>query len=303
MQIVKRGLIFSPEGKFLWAKHSALQPTPIMLRDGEIRVYIGLRDELGVSRVGYVDVSADNPSEVLRYSLKPVLDIGMPGAFDDNGVVPAAIVNRGDALFLYYAGYQLLQKARFSVFGGLAISHDGGETFQRYQQTPILERTEEATLFRVIHSIIYDEGVWKVWYGAGSHFVQGKFKSLPVYNIRYLESPDGLSFPSRGEVCIATTGNEHRVGRPYVFKENGLYKMFFGSGTEKVAYRLDYAESYDGVAWKRKSEEVNMPYLPQDFDSQMSCYPAIIKYQEKVYMFYNGNNYGESGFGYAELRY
>lgn len=302
MKIIKRGLIFSPKGKFSWAKHTALQPTPIMLRDNEIRVYIGVRDDLGVSRIAYVDVAADNPAKVLCYSLQPVLDIGMPGAFDDNGVVPAAIVDRGNALFLYYAGYQLLQQVRFSVFGGLAVSYDGGETFQRYQQTPILERTEEAVLFRVVHSIFFDEGVWKVWYGAGSKFIQGKSKSLPVYDIRYIESPDGILFPSVGEVCIAISGNEHRVGRPYVCKENGLYKMFFGSGTEKVAYRLDYAESLCGRKWERKSEEIGMSYLPQDFDSNMSCYPAIIKYQDKKYLFYNGNNYGESGFGYAELQ-
>jgi hypothetical protein len=83
VKIIKRGLIFSPKGKFSWAKHTALQPTPIMLRDNEIRVYIGVRDDLGISRIAYVDVAADNPAEVLRYSLQPVLDIGMPGAFED----------------------------------------------------------------------------------------------------------------------------------------------------------------------------------------------------------------------------
>ena len=33
----------------------------------------------------------------------------------------------------------------------------------------------------------------------------------------------------------------------------------------------------------------------------MISYPSIIKYEDNVYMFYNGNNYGYDGFGYAVL--
>jgi hypothetical protein len=33
----------------------------------------------------------------------------------------------------------------------------------------------------------------------------------------------------------------------------------------------------------------------------MQAYPSLIEYLDRVYLFYNGNNYGEDGFGYAEL--
>ena len=33
----------------------------------------------------------------------------------------------------------------------------------------------------------------------------------------------------------------------------------------------------------------------------MICYPNVIKVKDKLYMFYNGNGFGQSGFGYAEL--
>ena len=33
----------------------------------------------------------------------------------------------------------------------------------------------------------------------------------------------------------------------------------------------------------------------------MLCYPALVNYGDRVYMFYNGNDYGKTGFGYAEL--
>jgi hypothetical protein len=30
-------------------------------------------------------------------------------------------------------------------------------------------------------------------------------------------------------------------------------------------------------------------------------YPGLLKVRDKTYMFYNGNNYGKDGFGYAVL--
>lgn len=34
-----------------------------------------------------MDVDANNPSRILEVSERPVLDIGTPGSFDENGVV------------------------------------------------------------------------------------------------------------------------------------------------------------------------------------------------------------------------
>ena len=92
MKWIKKGLIYGPDGNSSWAQRWALQPTPFLRADGVIRVFVGLRTRKGVSRVGFVDVSADNPAEVIGCSREPALDIGVPGAFDENGVVPCAVV-------------------------------------------------------------------------------------------------------------------------------------------------------------------------------------------------------------------
>ena len=171
MKWEKRGLIYGPTGDVQWARNSALQPTPYLRPNQEtIRVFAGFRDADGVSRVGFVDVSAENPAEILRVSKQPALDVGVPGAFDENGVVPCAVVEREGRLFLFYAGYQLGIRVKFFVFSGLAISEDGGESFRRYSQVPVCDRTDHDLFFRVIHTIMFDEGKWKAWYGAGNDF-------------------------------------------------------------------------------------------------------------------------------------
>ncbi len=300
MRWIKKGLIFNPRGRISWAGHSALQPTPLLVDDNVMRIFVGMRDEEGVSRIGYVDVSAQNPSKVLNISSGPCLDIGLPGRFDDNGVVPCCAVRREDGVYLYYAGYQLVQKVRFLVFGGLAFSRDG-TMFQRVRTVPITDRTEDETLFKVIHTALFDENKWRIWYGGGSGFQQGKNKTLPVYDIRYTESEDGITIPQQGRTVIHASGDEYRIARPSVIKKADGFHMFLCYGSEADPYSLGYAHSRDGITWTRNDAMLNLQKTPGDWDSDMMAYPALIESAGKTYLFYNGNNYGREGFGYAEL--
>ena len=302
MKWIKKGLVYCPDGKYSWAKKYAFPPTPYFISDSVIRAYVAFCDEKTVGRVGFVDVAAENPSLVLNVSEKPVLNIGVPGAFDENGVVPTCVVKVGDKLYLYYVGFQLGYKVRYFQFEGLAISEDGGNSFTRYSKVPVLDRSDKELLNRASAFVMYDEGVFKMWYVGGSEWVEVKGKLLPVYNLRHLESKDGIKWGKEGKVCVDFKNeDEHAFGRPYVIKDAGIYKMFYSVRTKSKGYRLGYAESKGGINWIRKDEEIGIDVSESGWDSQMIGYSSIVKYKDRVYMFYNGNNCGETGFGYAVL--
>ena len=286
-----------------WAAHTALQPTPLFVNDNVVRLYAGFRDEVGVSKIGFIDVETRDPSNVINISHTPVLDIGRDGMFDDNGVVPCSVVKFENQILLYYAGYQISGKVRFMAFSGLAISTDRGDSFIRYQETPIADRTPEAALFRAIHSIMFDGAKWRVWYGGGSTFIEGKNKTLPSYDIRYMESDSPYIFPNSGTNVLTTSGAEYRVGRPFVVRnDDGLFQMFYGFSTEASPYGLGYAESSDGISWTRKDDMLGLPSpAPGDWDEKMAAYPCFVRTKHGSYLFYNGNDYGRAGIGYAEL--
>lgn len=301
MQWMKKGLIYCPDGTSGWAKHSALTPTPILLGN-KIRIYAGFRDEGGISRIGYVDVDADEPQRVLAVSKDPVLDVGSPGMFDDNGVILGDIIEIGDRLHMYYVGFQLVQKIKFLAFTGLAISDDRGNTFNRLNKTPVLDRTDEGTFIRAIHSIVRVGNLWKIWYAAGSNWVELDGLPYPSYHIKYLESKDGISFADVGRLCIDCEGNEYRIGRPRVYKHGDTYSMFYTKGNTKGEYLPGYAESADGVNWHRKDDLIGIGLSEKGWDSQTLCYPCLLRYKSKTYMFYNGNDMGKTGVGLAELK-
>jgi len=302
MSWIKKGLIYCPNGSKNWAKHSFMTPTPLQISDEIIRIYGGMRDEKGVSRIGYVDVSSNNPSHVLNVSEVPVLDVGAPGRFDDNGVILGDILRVGEDIWMYYIGFQLVQNVKFLAFTGLAISKDGGESFQRFQETPVMDRCQGSPHIRAIHSVIYEDGLFNVWFaiGKGSGWREIEGKTYPSYNIWHMQSKDGINFNSEETLCIDTIGNEYRIGRPRVYKIENKYVMYYTRDFIERNYIAGFAESDNGVDWIRKDDYFPIQKSADGWDSKMTCYPVLLDFKSKKYMFYNGNNFGETGVGYAE---
>ena len=82
----------------------------------------------------------------------------------------------------------------------------------------------------------------------------------------------------------------------YSYRSTSAYRI-----DPEQSYRLGYAESPDGVNWVRKDNEVGLARAEEGWDSEMIEYCHICHYQDNTYLFYNGNGFGKSGFGYAIL--
>jgi hypothetical protein len=302
MKWEKRGRLFVPDGRHGWAQSHAFPPTPYLRPDGTLRVYVCCCDARMVGRVGFVDVEPDDPSQILHVATEPVLDVGTPGTFDENGVVPISVVGVEDRLFLYYVGFQLGARVRYYQFTGLAISRDGGESFVRASHVPILDRSDEELLTRGSPFVMRDGRMFHMWYAAGSEWTTVNEKELPVYNIRHATSEDGLRWPHAGRVVIDFSNeDEHALGRPWVLKDARGFSMFYSIRTRSRGYRLGYAESSDGELWERKDDNIGIDVSGSGWDSKMLCYASIFRRRETTFMFYNGNDVGRTGFGYAIL--
>jgi predicted GH43/DUF377 family glycosyl hydrolase len=304
MEWKKLGRVYQPDGTKWWAKQHAMIPTPILLNDDVVRVFITCCDEQGIGRVSYVDLDARDPTKVVAVGEEPVLDIGLAGTFDENGALVCSVVPvKNEGLFMYYAGFELGTKIRYRLLTGLASQPAGEVVFKRAKQTPVLERSDKELFFRCGPFVLKDNNKFRMWYVAGSDWEQVGDATKPVYEIRYMESEDGIHWPDEGAPCIQLEkDNEHGFGRPYVIKEGGLYRMFYSVRRRDVeSYRLGYAESQDGLSWKRKDDLVNLDVSDDGWDSSMICYSAVIFLHGHWYMFYNGDDFGRTGFGVAEL--
>jgi hypothetical protein len=121
----------------------------------------------------------------------------------------------------------------------------------------------------------------------------------PHYRIRHADSEDGLTWRP-GPVSIDfEAADEHAIARPCVLREEGVYRMWFSHrGTR---YRIGYAESPDGVRWRRRDAPAPPRPSGQGWDAEMVEYAAVFDFRGRRHMLYNGDGYGRTGIGHATL--
>ena len=69
----------------------------------------------------------------------------------------------------------------------------------------------------------------------------------------------------------------------------------------KRGYQLGYAYSDDLKKWNRDDELGKVHTNEGEWDSDMMCYPHLFECDSKVFLLYNGNEFGKFGFGVVEL--
>ena len=300
MKWKKKGRIFVVDGKIEWMQKYASMPMADKVYGDVYRIYFNSRNSQNMASIGFVEIDIKNPSKILKISEKPVLSPGRLGSFDDTGVWNSSLVNHNNEKYLYYIGWNQSKTIPFRWSIGLAISKDNGDSFKRYSEGPIMDRNTIDPYLVSSPTVFLDDGIWKMYYISAIKWEmhQGEFRA--PYNIRYAESKDGINWERKGIVCIDFNNkNETRIARASVFREEDTYKMLYCYAGK--SYRIGYAESKDGINWERKDGIAGINVSPNGWDSEMIEYPFVFEHNDKKYLLYNGNNYGESGFGYAVL--
>jgi hypothetical protein len=304
----KKGLIFRTNNNHPWMAHHACVPIADRIGDNVLRIYFGPRDSQGRTVTTFIEVEADNPSRVLYVHDRPVLSLGPLGAFDDSGAMPSCLVNHEGRKYLLYIGWNRGVTVPYRNAIGLAVSTDGGLTFERVFPGPIVDRSRVEPYFCASPFAIVDEGKWKLWYASSTGFNVVDGKPEPVYQVKYAESLDGHDWMRPNVTCLDYQFDGEANARPCVIKENGHYRMWYcfrGSVNYRTdreqSYRIGYAESADGVRWQRMDELVGIERSDEGWDSVMMAYPFVYQHRGLKHMLYNGNGFGETGIGYAVL--
>lgn len=309
MKWIKKGLIFSVDRNYEWMQTHASVPTVDKVTDDRLRVYFGTRDVRNFSFTTFIEIETDNPSNVLSIHDKAVLSPGPIGAFDDCGAIPSWIVNHKGRKYLYYIGWNVRNTVPYHNSIGLAVSLDNGTTFKKLSDGPIIDRNSAEPYFSASSCVFVEDGLWRMWYLSCVKWSTSNGRPEPYYHIKYAESKDGVNWKRAGKVCIDfKDARECAIARPCVVKDSGQYKMWYSYRNlenyrtdTNNSYRIGYAESRNGIDWIRKDSEVGISVSPDGWDSQMMEYAYVYECKSKRYMFYNGNGFGKSGFGYALL--
>lgn len=291
----------------------AQSPQTLVMAD-RVRVYFSTRerDRVGkyLSHVAFVDFDKDF-QRILGVSQRPVIALGELGCFDEHGIFPFNVLRDGKRVLAYTTGWNRKVSVSADAAIGLAVSHDGGATFVKYGSGPVLAASLHEPFLVGDAFVAKHDGIYHMWYIFGVRWTQPSVSEPPdrVYKIAHATSVNGIEWRKEGRLIISDRLDADECqALPTVISLDGAYHMFFcyravhgfREHADK-AYRIGYARSTDLVNWVRDDSQAGIDVSAAGWDSQMQCYPHVFECDSKVYMLYNGNEFGRHGFGLAVL--
>ena len=291
------GLVFAPDGKQPWARSHAALPTPVHVVGDVFRIFYSSRDAENRSHVGWADVEVSTAPRVLAVAPEPVLAPGEDGTFDDSGVGVGCIIRADDGFALYYMGWNLGVRSPWHNAIGLARARTLEGPFERFSPGPILDRSPEDP-YTISYPCVLRIGPndWRMWYGSNLAPAVGNVDMR--HAIKSARSRDGVHWTRDGTIVIGFTAlSEYALARPSVVKVGDRLLTAFACRGDR--YRIGAASSVDGVNWTRFDHTMGLGPSEDRWESEMTCYPALFWHREQLWLAYNGNAYGASGFGLA----
>ena len=297
----KLGRVYVPSGEKYWMRSHAANTVPIHVSKDIVRIYFNSRDEDNRSYVSWIEVEVIGEEfRVIGECEGPVLSPGGAGYFDESGVSLGCIIEVSGVMNLYYLGWTLGKTVPWYNSIGLATLSKDGTMATRHSKAPIYSRTDEDPITVSYPFLIEEDGRFLVYYGSSKKW--GREKNSMDHVLKLAETEDGVNFVPRGiEAIHPTDSTEYAFSRPFVYVDSGIWKMYYSFRGE--SYRIGYAESEDGVTWKRMDSDsgISVSDVESDWDSEMVCYGYLFFKDGNTYMTYSGNGYGKSGFGLAIL--
>ncbi|MDA8106809.1 MAG: hypothetical protein M0Z71_15705 [Nitrospiraceae bacterium] len=317
MKWKKLGKIFDPTKHKLPNNCVQFAQSPqTLVFDDFVRIYFSSRavDKKNgkyLSHIAFVEMQK-NLHDIIRVSSKTVIPLGRLGCFDEHGIFPMNVMRYGNAVYGYTCGWSRRTSISVDTAIGLAISCDDGLTFRRIGDGPVLAASlHEPCLIgdpfvRVIGDLFH---MWYIFGKGWKRFVPGIAPDR-IYKIGHATSSNGINWikEEARQIISDRLGPEESQALPTVIEVDGRHHMFFCyrqsfdfRENSSRSYRIGHAWSDDLLNWARDDENPLLDVTQDDWDSDMVCYPHVFQYEGEVFLLYNGNEFGRSGFGLAVL--
>ncbi len=288
---------------------------PWVLRIGdEYQLYYSGGDAKGHQRLYLATAPVDDVSNWTRRG--PLLENGPAGSFDARWcVLPHVVQVAPDRWHLYYTG-NAGRGSGLSAFPGigLATSTDG-RTWTKHKGSPVLLRSGQhgdpdaigmagGSVLKV--KLVDGQTEWRFYY-TGCPTIGSPLPLNQQKTICLAVSSDAIRWKKQGAVLYRDPNRTYEnigVAGPVVHQtDNGEFRMWYSAiGTKWGYYSICYAESDDGIHWRRGPKVGdNLQLTPQGsgWERQMVEYPSVIAEGKRLRLFYCGNGYGQSGIGTA----
>lgn len=301
MRWTKLGLLYRPDSVHPKLASHAANPLALPLEGDVFRIFFSGRDAAKRSSVGCVDVDIVR-REVVAIHDKPAFEHGPAGSYYADGVSIGCCYEVGGERFMLFMGWSVPPDCHWhGEVGRLTVRTDYALAIK--DRIALIGLSAEDDLSVSYPWVTHDgDGIYRMWYGSTVTWDAGNGEMLHV--IKHATSQDGQSWDLHGCAVPHEINVAQAFSRPTIARlASGQEHMWFSyrSGTGET-YRIGMASNIAGD-WKLELDRANLTVSDFGWDSEMVCYPFVFEHGGKVWMLYNGNGFGKSGFGIAVLEY
>lgn len=299
----KLGLLYHLPEDGLHSKlrsHTA-NPLPVWIEADIYRVYFSSRDAHHRSSVGAVDIDIVQ-RKVIKTHAEPFFTHGPESSFYADGVSIGNCYEVNGTRYLCFMGWQNPPGEHWrGEIGRLIVNPDF--SLELDSDTPLMgiDNHDPISLSYPWVQQVSSEN-YHMWYGSTLDWNAGNGEMLHV--IKYATSTNGHEWKRQGLAVPYQMNLAQAFSRPTVLDtlDSGYHMWFsYRSGLGKP-YRIGYATSKDAIHWLLALDQAGIDVAQTGWDAHMIEYPYVFEHKQHVYMLYNGNEYGKSGFGLAMLQ-
>jgi hypothetical protein len=277
-------------------------PTAVLSPDGSrIRLFVSSRDDQGRSRVFVLDLDPANPLEVSHPHLKLVLDLGAEEDFDGDGLLCTSVLVDGpESMHMLYVGFERNAHGFYRLLTGLAHSIDGGDSFTRSTNVPLLERAPDESTVRgaaVFAETIRLGAPKGIVYAGGSGWVTtADGRRRPHYSLREQPIGPGLAPIGPSRVLLEPRSDEHGFGRTGAI-DCGDHRCVLLSVrmTALSSYRLQTATIESDGRWVRDTVQLRVLEGNRERSLDHLMFASSVQTPSEQWLFLNGPDYGKDG--------
>lgn len=220
---------------------------------------------IALTLVSVLKAPALSQTKWFKYEGNPVLDLGPPGAWDDEWIHIDRVIRQDSIYRMWYSGGWKTGRI------GHAISRDG-VTWKRDKSNPVLD-VHSGSWERNVHRpyVIKAGSTYHMWYTGDD---------LSKFRIGYASSPDGIVWkkhPGNPVLDIGLPGSWDggRVMMPSILgpDSSGGFKMWYQAAP---GAKIGYATATDETSWTKYSRN------PVFEDEDIVAYPRVM-YDGRLY--------------------
>lgn len=297
IELNRLGRIFDPQQFQLngTSLSHAANPVVIKVNRNLFRIFFNSRDEKQRSSVYSIDFDLST-LRLIPDTLRVQFLLNSSNSYFKDGVSLGSHFELGGVNWIGFMGWiNPPAKHWYGTIGKFQLNDNFD--FERIEENPWFDLDNHNQISLSYPAVYASKNIMHVWYGTTLSWDGGNGEMIHILKEKI--SRDCVRFESTNRVVEWKMGESQAFSRPAILQIHDHFLMAYSVRGNKTKYRIGFGLIEDNSSIVKQM--CTFYASTSKWESEMVEYPYLVSHGDSIFMFYNGNDYGRSGIGLAQL--